>query len=313
MKSIHIRPVNPEHDFAQISRWFSLLEDDAYDEPALKDYYQKRQDKITASVAEGEDGKLLGFYWAFRTTPELYNLDLLVDPACRHQGTGTQLYSHIEPRLISLGAKRLEGNVQDSDADSLRFVTQRGFTERWHLIPYKLNLETFDDQPYDALIQRLQGEGFQFTSMEELGDTEEARRKLYALNDSAGLDIPGRNGEHTWATFEDFQQRVCQVDWYRPGGQKVVIDTATGEWVAMSAITRFSNHADNLFTGVDKRYRGRKLAQAVKVVALRYAREVLQVSWVHTTHNTMNQPMIAIDVKFGYVRQPGTFIMRKDM
>ena len=62
---------------------------------------------------------------------------------------------------------------------------------------------------------------------------------------------------------------------------------------------------------MDRRYRGRKLAQAVKVMALRYARDVLKVKIVHTDHNTMNQPMIAIDRKLVYVEMPGTFVMKK--
>jgi RimJ/RimL family protein N-acetyltransferase len=93
----------------------------------------------------------------------------------------------------------------------------------------------------------------------------------------------------------------------------VAVDTSSGEWVAMSAISRFENHAYNLHTGVDRRYRGRGLAQAVKVTALRYAREVLQVKTVQTHHNTMNLPMIAIDRKFGYAQLPGTFVMKKTL
>jgi hypothetical protein len=69
----------------------------------------------------------------------------------------------------------------------------------------------------------------------------------------------------------------------------------------MSAITRFegSNHAYNLHTGVDRRYRGRMLGQAVKVTALRYAREALKVNKVLTHHNPKYLPMLAIDRKLG--------------
>lgn len=35
------------------------------------------------------------------------------------------------------------------------------------------------------------------------------------------------------------------------------------------------------------------------------------MSTVRTTHNALNQPMIAIDRKFGYVQIPGTFRMEK--
>ena len=95
----------------------------------------------------------------------------------------------------------------------------------------------------------------------------------------------------------------------------MAIDSATGDWAAMSAITRLegNDYAYNLFTGVDERYRGRKLGQAVKVLALRYAREMLQAHTVRTHHNFKNLPMIAIDQKLGYSMLPGTFLMEKEL
>jgi len=151
--------------------------------------------------------------------------------------------------------------------------------------------------------------------MEALGNTENAQRELYILNDTAASETPGSEGIHAWSDFDDFKKNVCLKDWYRPAGQMLVTDTNTGIWAGMSAITRFedTDHAYNLFTGVDKRYRGRKLAQAVKVLALRYAREVLKVDTVRTNHNAQNEPMIAIDRKFGYVQSPGFFVMVKKL
>jgi RimJ/RimL family protein N-acetyltransferase len=177
----------------------------------------------------------------------------------------------------------------------------------------QLDLAAFDDRPYDAILERLKGQGFCFTSMQELGDTGDAQRKLYALNDSASASTPGQGGEHAWASFEDFQQSVCGSDWYRPDGQIVAIDTATGAWAGMSAITQMQgrDYAYNLFTGVGLPYRGRKLGQAVKLLALRYARNVLKVSTVRTHHNTQNLPMIAIDTKFGYHLFSGVYLMEK--
>ena len=74
-----------------------------------------------------------------------------------------------------------------------------------------LNLDTFDDRPYDEIIAKLKGEGFQFTSMEALGNTEEAQRKLYLLNDTTAMEMTVPDGEHSWLSFEDFQKKVCQI------------------------------------------------------------------------------------------------------
>ncbi|MEM5775330.1 MAG: hypothetical protein AAGU05_10040, partial [Anaerolineaceae bacterium] len=118
-----------------------------------------------------------------------------------------------------------------------------------------------------------------------------------------------------WPDFQDFEHRVCEAAWFNPAGQMVVIDTNTGDWAAMSAITRFAgrDYAYNLFTGVDKRYRRRKLAQAVKVIALRYARDVLGAHIVRTHHDAKNEPILAIDNKFGYTILPGEFVMVKEL
>ena len=160
----------------------------------------------------------------------------------------------------------------------------------------------------------LQQQGFRFTNMAELGDTPEARRKLYALNNGAAATDPGSDGIPPWASFEEFERDVCNSSWYHPDGQIIAIDTLSGEWAAMSATTVFSgsDHAYNLFTGTDVRYRGRKLAQAVKTIALRKER-ALGVGMVRTSHNSENAAMIAIDTKLGYKHTPGMLVMEKEL
>jgi RimJ/RimL family protein N-acetyltransferase len=230
--------------------------------------------------------------------------------SCRESG---ERYESLERAMQTVEVRQLRVSVWDNQLEDRAFAERRGFFERWHTLTMILNLGALDDRPYDAIIAQLQSEGFHFTSMAALGDTEEAQRKLYALNDTTDRETLGGDGSPAWASFEDFQQRVCQADWYKPAGQMVVIDTANGDWAAMSAISRFDDYAYNLHTGVDRRYRGRKLAQAVKVLALRYARDVLQVATVRTRHNSRNMLMIAIDCKLGYVQTPGTWLMEKNL
>lgn len=317
MKTILLRPAEPERDFGQLAAWFTILEDEATTEPGLQEYYEKQKQRIVQRVATDEQGELQGFYWAARDRlqPDRVSVSLFVKPEQRGLGIGRQLYEDLVQVVGATGAKKLRVEVRDTCPEGQAFAERRGFTEERHRIAMWLDLDAFDDRPYDAIIAGLQGEGFQFTSMAELGDTEEAQRKLYLLNNTTDMETLGSDGSPSWASFEDFQQSVCRSDWYKPDGQMVVIDTATGVWAAMSAISSFGEgdelYAYNLHTGVDKRYRGRKLAQAVKVLALRYARDVLKVKSVHTHHNTLNLPMIAIDRKFGYVQMPGTFLMEK--
>jgi len=316
MKSIHYRPASPEKDFKEIAALISSQEDEPTTEAGVReDYKRNKGNTIRIMTGEDEKGELLGFYWAYhdKVEPERIAFVMAVKPERRGEGAGRGLYEDMLQAVTEAQAKSLRTSVRDSCPEGRAFAERRGFSEIRHQIGMELDLEGFDDRPYDDIISKLQGEGFRFTSMEELGNTDEAQHKLYALNDAASTSTPGQGGEHAWKSFEDFQKSVCGSDWYRPAGQIVAIDIASGTWAAMSAITRMEgrDYAYNLFTGVGLPYRGRKLGQAVKVLALRIARNSLKVKIVRTHHNTKNLPMIAIDRKFGYRQLPGSFIMEK--
>ena len=318
MTSIHLRPAEPDQDFGEIARLISSQEDDPTTESDLREDYEAHQESIVGLMAaEDEQGQFLGFYWAYRNKvePERVSFYLVIQPERQRQGAGRRLYTDLLQAVEPARARRLRTSVLDSSPESRTFIERRGFSEIRHQIGMQLDLAALDDQPWNAILERLKGQGFRFTSMQELGNTEEAQRKLYALNDAASASTPGQEGEHAWASFEDFQKSVCGSDWYRPDGQIVAIDIGTGVWAGMSAITQMAgrDYAYNLFTGVDLPYRGRKLGQAVKLLALRYARNVLKVHFVRTHHNTKNLPMIAIDTKFGYQLLPGAYLMEKSL
>lgn len=312
---IFLRPGEKERDFALLAEWFTLLEGETNTEAGLKDDYERHKERIIRlMVAEDARSERLGFNWMVISrfdASEVY-FYLYVAPEHRRQGVGSRLWEDLQPLLAQYRIQKMTVNVPDNIPEGLAFAQKRGFTLRNHHLAMALDLTTFDDRPYEAVIDRLKGEGFRSTNMAELGNTEEAQRLLYQLNDTTSSETMGSDGSHAWLDFDDFQRSVCQAAWYKPDGQMVVIDTTTGTWAAMSAITRFegSDHAYNLFTGVDQRYRGRGLAQAVKVIALRYARDVLKVSSVKTHHNHHNEPMLAIDRKLGYVQIPGYYSMQ---
>jgi GNAT superfamily N-acetyltransferase len=315
--SIILRAAETLTEFDQLAAWFNTLEDEVSTGPGLQAYFEAQRERITLKVAEDEHkpGELLGFTWIARDKlqADRARFYLYVKPEQRQQGLGQFLYEDLLRTAQQAQLRQLHVALWDHSPEDRAYAERRGFTERLHEFAMTLDLRAFDDQPYDALLTRLEGEGFQFTSMAELGDTEAARRQLYLLNEATSMDIPGAGGEPSWASFEDFQSSVCQASWYLPAGQKVVIDSVAGTWAAMSAITRFegATYAYNLHTGVARAYRGQKLGQAVKITALRFAREVLHMDEVRTHHNAKNTPIIAIDRKFGYQQLPGIFLMEK--
>lgn len=316
MKTITLRPVDLKRDFGQLAAMFSLEQAEPVSEPDLKVDYETHKERIVClTAAEDEQGELMGFNWATRSRfdPKQAYFYIIVKPEQRGKGAGRRLYADVEQAATAARITELQISIRDHCPECRAFAEHRGFSEQSHYVGLALDLDAFDDRPYDELIAKLKGAGYQFTSMEALGNTAEAQRKLYRLNDSSLMEMIVPEGEHSWLSFEDFQKNVCQADWYRPAGQLVAIDTATGDWAAMSAITRYagSDHAYNLHTGVDKRHHGRNLATAILVLALRYARDVLKVKRVITDENALHLSAIAAFRALGYTQSPGTFSMQK--
>lgn len=317
MTHISLRHADPQQDFPLLAEWFTILDGAVNTKKSLQDYYERSAWRIHEKLAEDENGQPAAFYCVIRDEfkSERAYLNLFVKPEKRRQGIGTQLMMECIADAIAFGSTILQTNVMDTDPGFKRFALKHDFEEKRHSIGMHFDLTAWDDSIYDDLIAGLESEGLAFTSMQALGNSEEARRQLYQLNDSTALDIPHTEQTHIWDTFEDFQKAVCEQPWYNPAGQKVVVDKHNGRFAAMSAVSveEGSTSAYNLFTGVDRSYRGRSLGLAVKVTALRFARDVMHATEVFTHHNDENNPMIYIDRKLGYVQSPGQIVMEKEL
>jgi mycothiol synthase len=318
LKQVALQPADPGHYFADVAALMNTHETEPNTAATLTEWYHKQlEDGVRFTVAVSAQGKVLGFNGIYRDNLNIeqhYGIYMVVEQDLWGQGLGSLLYNDILSHAAVLGARTLKARVRDSCAEGIHFATRCGFVEKKHSIEMVLDLKIWEDQQDELILHALEGQGFSFTNMAEIGDTQEARRKLFALNNRAAATDPGSDGVPPWASFEEFDRDVCSSYWYHPAGQIIAIDTATGDWVAMSAITVFegADHAYNLFTGTDVHYRGRKLAQAVKTLALGKAL-TFGVDKVRTSHNSENVVMIAIDTRLGYVRTPGVIVMEKSI
>ena len=86
------------------------------------------------------------------------------------------------------------------------------------------------------------------------------------------------------------------------------------KYVGLSAVGYFAsdNYMYNLFTGVDREYRGRRLAQALKALSIRFAQEY-GADYIITHNDSQNGPMLAINRKLGYQPLPGVYRMVKQL
>src|SRR5262249_33162246 len=133
-----------------------------------------------------------------------------------------------------------------------------------------LPLKSFDERSFEGVIEAVEVTGIRFLSFADLGDTPENRQKLYAINRATSLDIPGSDG--TFPSFEQSTNWIFPAPWFRAEGQLFALDDDTIVGYCSIGYFKENNSMYNFMTGVDRAYRGRKIALALKLLAIRYAK-----------------------------------------
>jgi GNAT superfamily N-acetyltransferase len=243
--------------------------------------------------------------------PGRFRLTLAVTPQWRNQAIGTQLLADGLRFARAQGAAQLEGAVREDAPDALRFAQQRGFRIARHSFESMLDLTDFDMHRFEPILEHARAAGIDFFSLADLRpSTEEIQRKLYELNRLTGLDNPGN--EAVFPAYEAFRTAVFEASWYRPDGQ--IVAAHAGAWIGLAAVAYYpeANYAYNAFTGVRRGFRGRGLAQALKVLAIQWARRQ-GADYLRTNNDSRNAPMLSINRKLGYQPEPGIYHVQRDL
>lgn len=234
-------------------------------------------------------------------------LEVIIDPAYRQQGIGSTLYEEGLRHVRELGAKEAATPVRDNDTASLQFALKRGYQHNRHAFESVLDLRTFNETAFQGIVQRCEAAGFRFASLKDLDETW--RKQLYQVNRTAGLDVPGSN--EFW-DYEQFTRNVFNASWFNPDGQILAIEGDKA--VGLGAVGYFAdtNSSYSAFSGVLPEYRGRGLAQALKLMTVRKAIE-WGADYIRTHNDSTNTPMLKINRKFGYQPEPGIYYLLRSL
>ena len=142
-------------------------------------------------------------------------------------------------------------------------------------------------------IAAVEATGIRFFSLADAGNTPEAQRKLYEINRSAARDNPGNDQE--LEPFEEFAKFVFGSSWFRADGQILAADGDRYVGLAATGISSSTGAAFNAFTGVDRAYRGRKIALALKLLAIFAVARSYGAPYIRTDNDSQNGPMPAIN------------------
>jgi len=308
------RPMDIATDAAEMARLYSYTTAEPITPETARDWWTQREGEIRVTMlALDESRRTIGYWDVERETwmkPGHFFIKVIVAPEARGHGLGAEMYREAMRLAREHGATHLESTIREADRISLKFVEARGFKVERHLFESVLDLTDFDERRFDDLMARVHADGFRFFSLAEAGMTEENQHKLYQVNHAAALDDPGNAG--MFPDFYAFSKNVFEASWFRADTQ--ILAAQADRWVGLAAIGIYpaDNHAYNAFTGVLGDYRGRGLAQALKLQTLLLAKKE-GVRYVRTHNDSQNAPMLAINRKLGYRPESGLYRVANEL
>jgi mycothiol synthase len=232
-----------------------------------------------------------------------------VAPNALRLGVGRDLAQRAEDYARANGGDFVDTFIGDLCERGIAFVRTRGYEPVQHLFESNLALDGIDLTWQMAHKRKLEQEGYSFLTLAEAGDTDENRRRIYALDVTADQDTPGFEN---WGarSYEQYSLDEHQSHGFTPDG--MFIAAFQGEWVAMNAVrpTPVAGKMHTDFTGVTRDHRGKGIAQVLKALGIEYARS-LGMQVVNTHNDERNAVMLAINRKFGFIPEPGFVVYRK--
>lgn len=312
----HQRPFDPATDFPFLLHVYNQWAIVPATEEMLRDGYAREdaQKPYRFDIAFQGDA-VIGFLECRPVSGtglsgNVFSISIRIASEMRGKGYGSHLYRICDTWVQDQGANFLRAYIRDDDSLARTFVEHRGFQMTAHTFRSILDLSAISAEQVQTSSAEAKRAGIRFFSLKEVGQTEENQRRLYDLNQAALVGEPTFTGEGR--SYEAFQRDVYGGAWFLPEGQ--IIAMLDEEWVGLAAVGRFptADMAFNAFTGILPEYRGRRVAQALKVQALLFARS-LGVSHIWTNNDSRNAPMLHINRKLGYIPQPGMLRMEKPL
>jgi GNAT superfamily N-acetyltransferase len=265
--------------------------------------------RITIWLIE-DAGQAIGFGRLYRNIgsydPLKWFAEIGVLSPFRGKGFGTAMYDHIVQFLRAEGAKFLTGRTSDDDAGSKDYFIRRGFVETKRDFESSLDLTTLDTKTLGSF-----GSHSLDIKTVQVADSENVRRQWHRLFEETRRDIP-RDDIPTPFSYEEFHEIFVNDPLFLWNVSSFVFDG--GRLVAMTYLYEAEREGTifQALTAVDREYRCKGIAKAVKAFAIRRALDA-GFTTIYTDNDSRNLAMISINERLGFQRLPGMITLRKEL
>lgn len=305
-----LRDFNPETDFPRLTSLLNLNETEPVTEDFVRLQHERRDrdDPFFERVAVNGDDQVIGH--GYSSVPKSARagdcfIGVRVDPDYRNRGIGSTVYDMALEFALLNGTKRLVAWAHDTNLTGQHFAQKRGYNIDRHLFESLLEIATFDSTPYNAGREALEKNGIRFTSLQDLGNTDENRHKVLEILNETAVDIPGF--DQPPVTYDDLMRYVYSGPDTVTDGTLIALDGS--QWAGITVMIKENDELlINYMTGIRVPYRGRGIASALKALAIEWSRGQ-GAQRILTNNDSQNAPMLAINRKMGYNPLPGRYRM----
>jgi len=153
-------------------------------------------------------------------------------------------------------------------------------------------------------------DGVDLKNLTGWGDTEAHRRSIWELHNRAGLDEPGN--DEAPMPYQDFESQVFGQPDHQP--ERLFVALAGERLVGFARLDHHPTTRSLYHSGmaVDREFRGRGVASALKRETIRYALRTA-ATYLRTHNDSRNVAMLAINRRYGYVASPGVLWVARDL
>jgi ribosomal protein S18 acetylase RimI-like enzyme len=223
-----------------------------------------------------------------------------VDREFRRRGLGAYLYDRAVGEARQRGATGFRSTVRDDEGDAITFLTRRGFTERRRSWVSAVDVRRADTSRLPNLVRELADQGIEVTTLAKEGPTDPAvLRRAYEVGLATDGDVP-RLGGYTPVSYEQFLRVEASGALFRPEAWFVAKqgDRYVGESTAYSHAAQPRTLMQS-YTGTRPEFRRRRIAEALKLTMIEYARDAGFDS-IETSNDSLNTPMWSLNERLGF-------------
>ena len=247
--------------------------------------------------------------------PNYYNISWSTSPQFGRRGYATEFYDYARKKIAADGRTLsiIDTGTREDKPSAVNWFQKHGFEQKNRYPRSELKLDAFDPADFAKYPARAVDNGYAVKPLAEIiPDDPDWQRKVYELEwifeQDEPTPIPPKK-----IPFEQYQKDTLQNPDFTPELWFVAVDG--DRYAGMSCLWPDKMKPTKLntgWTGVDRPYRRKGLAMAMKVAALSHAKQMEQVTVIETDNHETNW-MFQINLRLGFQPIPAYLHFEKTL